>query len=457
MKEDSYVEFKELSRMDGSLPRSTAKEICAFANTDGGDIYFGINDDGIPVGVSDTDDVMKRLSNLINDEILPSLFSESKIEVVEMEGKDIVKLSVSSGREKPYYLKRYGLTPNGTYIRVGSTCHNLSESGIREMIAYSGGLSWESQRCLYQNLTFNAFREAFIERGKEFNEWTLKNFGLVGSDGLYNNCAWIVSDQCDRSMQIKVYADRELYECSRVQEYTGSVIAQVKKALEYLHLINWESFEYDGDKSSKVHEYPPEALREALLNSVIHRDYSIKANNIIMKSPEKIRFISCGPLCRDLSIEDIMKGATEARNPILARIFKALDLIEGYGFGVLKIISSCKANGSLAEFSTTDARFYLDITPRNSDKSEADKEDDYRQGSVFMYSKSPEYSTEEKKPTEDDAVMELLKNRKDITRKDVENMLSVGQTKAFTILKGLQKKGLITQEKKGRSSLWHLA
>ena len=244
----------------------------------------------------------------------------------------------------------------------------LSCSTIKENYAFANidaVISWESQRCLDQNLTFTSFREAFMESGKEYNEWTLKNFGLVGSDGLYNNCAWIVSDQCDRPIQIKVYADRELYECSRVQEYTGSVIAQVKKALEYLDLINWERCEYDGPKISKVHDYPPEALREALLNSVIHRDYSIRANNIIIKSPAQIRFISCGPLCRELSIEDIMKGAAVARNPILARIFTALGMIEGYGGGVLKIISSCKANGASAEFSTTAARFYLDIRSEN--------------------------------------------------------------------------------------------
>ena len=68
----------------------------------------------------------------------------------------------------------------------------------------------------------------------------------------------------------------------------------------------------------------------------------------------------------DLSIEDIMRGAAEARNPLLGRILKELDLTAGYGFGALKIISSCKANGASAEFSTTTARFYLDITPGNS-------------------------------------------------------------------------------------------
>ena len=113
MFESVNVEFKELDRESRELPSSTAKELIAFANTEGGNIYFGIADDGSVIGVDNPEDVMSRLVSLVHDRILPDLMPFIQIRSVKMEGKTVIKASVSIGTERPYYLRKEGLRPSG--------------------------------------------------------------------------------------------------------------------------------------------------------------------------------------------------------------------------------------------------------------------------------------------------------------------------------------------------------
>ena len=116
------TEFKELDRVKGTLPDSIPKEIVAFANTEGGELYVGIRNDGSVIGVSDPDDVMTRISNVAHDTILPDIMPFIQIRPVEMEGKQVVKTTIAVGTERPYYLAKEGLKPKGVYVRRGSAC-----------------------------------------------------------------------------------------------------------------------------------------------------------------------------------------------------------------------------------------------------------------------------------------------------------------------------------------------
>ena len=113
------IEFKELDRKTGKLPESISKEVCAFVNTEGGEIYVGVANDGSVVGVGNVDDTMTRLSNTLRDTILPDVSPFIQIRDEQEDGKVVVKLTASIGTERPYYLKQKGLTPNGVYVRIG--------------------------------------------------------------------------------------------------------------------------------------------------------------------------------------------------------------------------------------------------------------------------------------------------------------------------------------------------
>ena len=121
------------------MPESVSKAIVAFANTEGGEIYIGIRDGGSVVGVVDTDDAMTRVSNVARDTILPDVTPFIQIRSVELEKKSVVKVTIAAGTERPYYLAKEGLKPKGVFVRRGSACIPLSETGIREMIMETSG------------------------------------------------------------------------------------------------------------------------------------------------------------------------------------------------------------------------------------------------------------------------------------------------------------------------------
>lgn len=328
MKKGPNIEFKELDREKGTLPSSVPKEIVAFANTEGGELYIGIRDDGTVVGVGDSDDAMRRLSSVANDTILPAIMPFVKISSVEMDGKDVVKAVVSVGTERPYYLKMEGLTPRGVYVRVGSACIPLGESGIRDLIMETSGKSYEECRSLNQDLTFDALKEEMKERDLEFEKVQMKTLKLIGSDGLYTNLALLLSDQCTHTIKVAVFQGKDNIVFRDRREFTGSLLKQLNDTYQFLELYNKTEASFSGLKRTDRRDYPEEALREALLNSIIHRDYVFSGSTIINMFDDHIEFISLGGLVRGISMESVMMGVSQSRNPYLQALFYRLNLLK---------------------------------------------------------------------------------------------------------------------------------
>ena len=149
--EDSNTEFKEVYVND------VKKEVVAFTNTDGGTIYIGISDDGKVVGLDHLDSVMTQVSNALKDGIKPDVMPFVKISSVELEGKNVVKIEVATGTNKPYYLSDKGLKPSGVYVRKGSSSQPVSDEAIREIIIQTSGISYETCRSMNQELSFTSF------------------------------------------------------------------------------------------------------------------------------------------------------------------------------------------------------------------------------------------------------------------------------------------------------------
>ena len=199
------IEFKELDRKTGKLPESISKEVCAFANTEGGELYVGVANDGSVVGVVNADDTMTRLSNTLRDTILPDVTPFIQITDEQEDGKTIVKVTTSIGTERPYYLKQKGLTPNGVYVRIGSTSVPVNEAGIRSMIMNTAGKSFEESRSLNQDLTFDVLAGEMKKKSIEFGTTQMKTLKMVGADGLYTNLALLLSDQCPYTIKAAIF------------------------------------------------------------------------------------------------------------------------------------------------------------------------------------------------------------------------------------------------------------
>ena len=128
--------------------------VIAFANTEGGKLYIGINDDGTVCGVSDVDQSMLKLTNMIRDVVRPDLTMFTDCTVEQMDGKKVIVLTVQRGTARPYYIHSKGVRPEGVYVRQGASSVPASETAILNMIKETSGDCYEDARSLNQQLTF---------------------------------------------------------------------------------------------------------------------------------------------------------------------------------------------------------------------------------------------------------------------------------------------------------------
>lgn len=166
------------------------KEVIAFANTDGCVIYLGIDDQGNLVGIENVDETYTRLTNGIRDAIAPDVTMFARY---VLQDNQVIRIEVGEGIYKPYYLKAKGLKPNGVYVRQGTSSVQASPEQIRQMIKESDGDVYEDSRCLEQDLTFEAAREAFQRYGVEFSAEKYRALGITAND-VYTNLALLLSD-----------------------------------------------------------------------------------------------------------------------------------------------------------------------------------------------------------------------------------------------------------------------
>ena len=446
MIESVDTEFKELDRKKGTLPDSVSKEIVAFANTEGGELYVGIRNDGSVAGVADPDDVMTRISNVAHDTILPDIMPFIQIRSIEMEGKQVVKITVAVGTERPYYLAKEGLKPKGVFVRRGSACIPLNEAGIREMIMETSGKSYEECRSLNQELTFEFFRAEMAARNIEFGAAQMRTMKMIGSDGLYTNLALLLSDQCAHTIKAAVFQGTDNAIFRERKEFSGSLLKQLNDAYQFLDFFNKTEASFTGLRRTDQRDYPEEAVREALLNSIIHRDYLFSGSTIINAFDDHIEFISLGGLVRGISMEAIFMGVSQSRNPNLAAIFYRLGLVESYGTGIRKIMRLYQGSDHQPVFRSAEGAFTVELFNRNeNEEAEENSAAESMNGWTESISEIEGIRT---------AVCQRAKEQGKVTRKELEQEFGFGQTKAFKVLKTLCDAGLLMQQKNGNRTVY---
>lgn len=417
--ESETIELKEVYTSD------LKKEIVAFANTNGGTIYIGVQDSGEIIGVENADFVMQQISNSLRDSIRPDVSMFTNIELLQEESKFFIKLTVSQGTKKPYYLSDKGLKPTGVYVRSGTTSAPASEDAIRMMIKMTDGDSFESNRSLVQELTFNRLNEELKKRGLEFTEIQMKNLGILSSDDIYTNMGLLVSDQCKHSIKFAIFQGTDKLVFRDRKELTGSLFAQLADAYKTIDFYNGTKATFHDLLRTDERDYPEDAIREALLNAIVHRDYSFSGSTFINLYSDRIEMISLGGLVPGLSLEAAMLGASQPRNEKLAALFYRMKLIEAYGTGISKIISCYRGLPVQPMFENVEGAFRV-VLPNIHAKV---------------------LNTEDEKYL---PILGLFEKQKEITRTDVEEALGVGTTRAINMLKEMLDKDLISKVGNGR-------
>lgn len=403
------------------------KEVIAFANTDGGTIYLGIDDKGNLIGIENVDETYTRLTNGIRDAIHPDV--TMFVRYVLQDNK-VIRIEVNEGSSKPYYLKSKGLKPTGVYVRQGTSSVPASPEQIRQMIKESDGDNFEDARCLEQELTFDAAKTAFQRYGVEFSAEKYRALGITQND-LYTNLALLLSDQCLHTTKIAVFNDEFCTEFRDSKEFGGSVFKQFEDSINYLALCNKTVSTIKGVVRTDKQDYPEEAIREALLNALVHRDYSFSGSIIINVNDSKIEFISLGGLLPGLSTEDIRIGVSQPRNKKLAEVFHRLRLIESYGTGIrriFKLYENCPVQPSIE---VTANAFKIALPNMNAGDTIAEVvPETVKEKPVVI---TPQMKT----------VIDYLAEYGEMTDEDLQELLNIKKTRAYLLARQMNENGLI--------------
>ena len=403
------------------------KEVIAFANTDGGVIYIGIDDQGNVAGIDNIDETYTRLTNGIRDAIHPDV--TMFVRYVLQDNK-VIRIEVGEGSYKPYYLKSKGMKPTGVYVRQGASSVPASPEQIRQMIKESDGDNYEDSRSLDQDLTFSAAETAFQRYGVEFSIEKYRTLGITQND-IFTNLALLLSDQCLHTTKIAVFKDEFCTEFRDSKEFGGSVFKQFEDAVNYLALCNKTVSTIKGVVRTDKQDYPEEAIREALLNALVHRDYSFSGSIIINVNDSKMEFISLGGLLPGLSTEDIRIGVSQPRNKKLAEIFHRLRLIESYGTGIrriFKLYENCPVQPSIE----ATANAFKIVLP-NMNATGTASEDAPTTTGKSTAAITPQMKT----------VIDYLAEYGEMTDEDLQELLNVKKTRAYLLARQMNENGLI--------------
>ena len=334
--ETNRIENKE------QLNEDFEQEVIAFLNyKEGGVIYVGINKNGQVAGVENTDLTQLQIKDRIKNNIQPSTLGLFDVTVETIENKEVIKVIISSGTEKPYYLRKKGRTPEGCYIRIGSSKERMTERMIEEMFSKRIKNSLKEIEAPRQDLTFRQLKIHYEGNGMTLNDNFARNLNLLTDEGKYNYNAYLLADENDISIKLVKYLGTSKMELIENQEYGYCcLITATQRILDRLTAENtvYAKIEYNGRK--EVEMIDSKALKEAVINAMVHSDYTLSTTPIIELYSDRIEITSGGGLPQGLSQEEFLEGVTAPRNKELIRVFKDVDLIENIGSGVLRILDA---------------------------------------------------------------------------------------------------------------------
>jgi len=338
--ESNRVEFKR------ELNDSLEKEVVGFLNySEGGEIYIGIDDDGEVKGIENADDTQKRIVDRIKNNIFPSTMGLFDVITFIKEGLDIIKITISSGPDKPYYIKKYGMSPNGCLIRVGTTVQQMTVEMIDSLYSKRIRNSLGKLASPRQDLTFKQLKIYYEENGYDLNDKFLSNLELYTEDNKFNYAAYLLADENGISMKVAKYSGTDKVDLIENAEFGYcSLIKATENILSRLDIENITKAEITATLRKEKRLVDPTALREAVVNAIIHNDYSNGIPPVFEIFSDRFVITSSGGLPQELNQEEFFEGISAPRNKELMRVFKDVKLVEQLGSGIQRILKAYDRN-----------------------------------------------------------------------------------------------------------------
>lgn len=344
--ENQELEYKESWR-DEYL-----ETLSAFANTQGGKLIIGINDKQEVIGVKNLSNLLENLPN----KIIHKLNITPEIHLQIKEGKEILEIFIKPSNTPISYDGKF-------YIRSGSTTQLLEGQELMNFLLTKSGESWDGlieYKATYDDIDQNAINKFIslakdrlpsIEKEKEMN-WIniLKKLKLIQNDHI-KRAGILLFGKNPQDFYIqaitKIGKFRTATDIISTDIIEGNLFNQLQKIMEILktkYLIS--KIEYEDIHRREILEYPYEALREAIINALIHRDYMGTSNIQIRIYNDKLVIMNEGKLPPDIPVEKLKTvHISKPRNPLIASVFYYAGFIETWGRGTIKIIEECKKQG----------------------------------------------------------------------------------------------------------------
>lgn len=427
--ESENIEYK------AKIPDNTDNlkgEIVSFLNSfSGGKIYIGIDDHGKPVDFESEKvkletfkDWEQKISNWISDAFEPQV---RDLVTVSIENNATL-IDIKCGNDKPYRYKTRKDGPfDNIYIRSGSTKRKASKDEITRMLRRQNAHSFDSENVAYESLNFQYTKNIFEDLERNFDEISL-GFKRNEKD-LYNYAALILSDDNPNIAKFAVYNGLDVIEFKDKKEFEGSVAKQIDKTLEAISIRNSKkvTIKANGQREEML-SYPEEAIREAVVNAFVHRDYTLSSDVKIELYDDRLTITSPGSLPDGLTIEDIRKGANAKRNPILIKSLDKMNYIENYGTGIRRILRKYKDFSMQPEFEATDNQFIVTL---------------YDRGYVTNY-----FGLNDSQKN----ILKYLSDGKEASRQEIQDALGLKKSHTSEMLNKLKQNNLITLIGSGRST-----
>lgn len=316
------------------------KEVIAFLNyKEGGCIYIGVDKNGQTLGVDDVDDCMLRLKDRIKNNISPSAMGLFDITEEKRDGRSVVKITIASGVEKPYFKTKYGMTPRGAYLRIGTSAEPMPQETIDRLFATRTRNSISRVVSNRQDLRFEQLRIYYKEHGKQLNDNFPRTLELLTEDGRYNYIAYLLADENGNSIKVAKYSSLDRCDLIENNEYGYcSLIKATKSVLAKLEIENKTAATITPVERIETPMWDRIAIREAVINAIVHNDYSFEVPPKFEIFPDRLEITSAGRLPETMSLQEFFDGVSMPRNKELMRIFKDVELVESLGSGIPRIL-----------------------------------------------------------------------------------------------------------------------
>lgn len=409
MKESRTLEFKS------EITKGFLKTVSAFANFGKGTIFFGVDNNGNPIGLDNPAAACLDIENRIND-----VFDPRPIFSLKINKDHTVELIVEEGYDKPY------LCGGKAYRRSDTSTVEVDKLELKRLILEGQNLDFDEVPCQIEALSFTHL-EAMLKESvgiASLTEDSLRTLGLLGKDG-YNNAAAILADSSPfPGIDIAVFGADEDIILNRTQVSGKSVLESLAVAMElYESRCCYEKI--DGTIREKIEMIPRKAFRETVANALAHRTWDVSAPVRISIKPDKVEVLSPGGLVSGMAVKSYLDGRySMLRNPTLAEVFFRLGIIEKFGTGITRIKRSYEGNNNKPTFEVGDD--FICVT-------------------LPILAKTSSLSNDEL------LVLSKMSKHQLMARSNIDQLTGFEKTKTIRILNSLQAKGLIEGVGKARA------